>query len=168
MSHENGKGIYVASNLLQYKRVRHTNNVLRDHGVEITYDWTPHAEELFASDAPDNRPEEELCEIGLNEVRGVAQAQFLLVLLPGGRGTHFELGQAYQKFSDELTVQFRQEGWEDYRNCAFETLPICVVMGQDDAPFRTSFHYLHDIYRVQTDDEGIDRALTYFDIERKT
>lgn len=57
-------------------------DALRGHGHEITLDWT--------SGMPEEDPE----KIGILEVDAVLEADFVCVLLPGGRGTHVELGVA--------------------------------------------------------------------------
>ena len=59
------------------KRFKHT----------ISYDWTLHGSVKSVSVA-------RLREVAIFEMRGILEADFVIVLLPGGKGTHFELGFA--------------------------------------------------------------------------
>lgn len=67
------------------------HNRLRDlleaDGHHITYDWTHHG-------AVYGRGVDGIREVAKDEARGVVEADVVFVLLPGGRGTHVELGIA--------------------------------------------------------------------------
>ena len=56
-------------------------------GHEISYDWTLHGSVKSVS-------KERLREVAELELVGVSEADFVIVLLPGGNGTHLELGFA--------------------------------------------------------------------------
>lgn len=78
---------YIATYLERHAE----HNLVRDRlvaaGHEITYDWTSHGSVKECS-------EERLTEVAEAELRGVTEADFVVVLLPGGRGTHAEIGAA--------------------------------------------------------------------------
>lgn len=76
---------YIASGLQNKESVQYIAKSLVNEGFTHTYDWTKN-----------NRAStvEELCSVGEQEREGVAEASFLIVLLPGGKGTHVELGMA--------------------------------------------------------------------------
>ncbi len=65
------------------------HNLVRDQlnqwGHVITNDWTTHGNVRNSSLA-------RLREVAVAMVQGVVEADFVLVLLPGGKGTHTELG----------------------------------------------------------------------------
>ncbi len=65
------------------------HNLVRDGlkqlGHEITYDWTNHGSVRETS-------LERLREVALAELQGISEADFVIVLLPGGKGTHTEFG----------------------------------------------------------------------------
>jgi hypothetical protein len=82
--------VYVASSLHNYIRVRQIQQTFRDHGHEITYDWTPHGETLGVT-APTN---EELGQIGLAEEEGVLNCDLLFMVHPARNGSHVEFGIA--------------------------------------------------------------------------
>ncbi|MHC0039574.1 nucleoside 2-deoxyribosyltransferase [Pseudoneobacillus sp. C159] len=76
---------YIASGLLNREIVQYIAGQLKARGFTHTYDWTQNerADTL-----------EKLKMIGEQERIGVLEADFLVVLLPGGKGTHVELGMA--------------------------------------------------------------------------
>jgi len=78
---------YIASKLenhAAHNRLRDTLNAL---GHEITYDWTHHGP-VYSHGL------ERVREVAEHETNGVLTADFVVVLWPGGRGTHVELGMA--------------------------------------------------------------------------
>ena len=77
---------------------------------EITYDWTQHGS--VQDDGP-----ERIAEVAAAESRGVYLADAVIVLLPGGRGTHAELGMAYA-LGKRIFIHGPRAG-EDGRECAF-------------------------------------------------
>ncbi len=78
---------YIATRLERHA----DHNTVRDHlaalGHEITYDWTVHGP-VWRSGV------ERIREVAALELQGVVDADVVVVLLPGGRGTHAELGMA--------------------------------------------------------------------------
>ena len=66
---------------------RSVRDALALQGHEISYDWTLHGSVKSTS-------KERLQEVATLELEGVAKADFVVVLLPGGMGTHLELGFA--------------------------------------------------------------------------
>ncbi|MFC4323071.1 group-specific protein [Litchfieldia salsa] len=79
------KKFYVASSFKNIEAVRYVTNELINRGYIHTYDWTKH--ERASSN-------EELKEIGKLETIAVTQADFIIVLLPAGKGSHIEFGIA--------------------------------------------------------------------------
>lgn len=79
---------YIATTLTN----THQHNAIRDylvnhHNIQLTYDWTPHGP--VWSDG-----ERRVREVSILEAEGVERADIVVVALPGGRGTHAELGMA--------------------------------------------------------------------------
>jgi nucleoside 2-deoxyribosyltransferase len=81
---------YVASSFRNRDAVNQVANHLKKRGHIQTYDWTKNAkakeEQTFTFD--------DLKDIGQKEKNAVIEADFVVVLLPGGKGTHIELGIA--------------------------------------------------------------------------
>lgn len=78
---------YIASKLENAENVKKLADVLKAHGWVHTYDWTKHG-------SVQKEGEERIKQVAENEINGVANADVVIVLLPGGRGTHAELGAA--------------------------------------------------------------------------
>ena len=76
--------IYVATGFEFRERVHSFIQLCRDHGVDVeqTYDWTTGT---FQDDP---------LEVAEGEFDGVVAADAFVALLPGGLGTHSELGMA--------------------------------------------------------------------------
>lgn len=76
---------YTASSFKNIESVRNINQELQRIGCIHTYDWTQ-------NDRASSR--EELERIGREEKRAVMESDFIIVLLPAGKGSHIELGIA--------------------------------------------------------------------------
>jgi len=115
---------YIATSLSRIA----DHNALRDRlrvefGVELTYDWTTHGSMQAQPDR--------WSEVALAELNGVVLADFVVVLLPGGRGTHVELGAA---LASGTPVILQASGSEVLAaggyNCIFYSHPgVEVVLG---------------------------------------
>src|ERR1700688_2278313 len=80
------KRFYLATRKDRSEQAARLLQALKSQGWERTYSWT--AEEEEKGDA------KQYSEIALNELKGVEDADVLIVLLPGGYGTHVEIGAA--------------------------------------------------------------------------
>jgi len=82
--------VYIATSIESVQLYRLLRALLLEHEIHVTYDWTTHGRIDNAS---------QLAEAGRREKQGVLDADVVVVLLPGGFGTHVELGLAlaYEK-----------------------------------------------------------------------
>jgi hypothetical protein len=78
---------YIATRLENHAQHNDVRDRLIAMGHELTYDWTKHGP-VWRSGC------EVIRETAIAERQGVQDADFVVVLLPGGRGTHVELGMA--------------------------------------------------------------------------
>ena len=78
---------YIASGLENAEQVKRVKAKLDAAGWEHTYDWTVHG-------SVQKEGAERIAKVAAAEAEGVAAAEVVIVLLPGGRGTHTELGMA--------------------------------------------------------------------------
>jgi nucleoside 2-deoxyribosyltransferase len=76
---------YVASSFRNLQTVRHVSEKLINRGFQLTYDWTRNEGVSTI---------EQLGEIGRQEIQAVTEADFVIVILPAGKGSHVELGIA--------------------------------------------------------------------------
>lgn len=78
---------YIATSLSRATAHQTVRDALKTCGHEISYDWTLHGSVKSVS-------KERLREVAALELDGISKAEFVVVLLPGGNGTHLELGFA--------------------------------------------------------------------------
>lgn len=76
---------YVASSLKNKDQVRSVASELKNVGWHHTYDWTQNGRANTL---------DVLGRIGKLEKEAIADSDVVLILLPGGNGTHIELGLA--------------------------------------------------------------------------
>ncbi|WP_282941067.1 group-specific protein [Paenibacillus sp. RC67] len=77
---------YVASSFRNVDIVRYVANQLINKGFIQTLDWTRYEAEISTI--------EQLKEIAQCEKNAVYEADFIIVILPAGKGSHIELGMA--------------------------------------------------------------------------
>lgn len=76
---------YIASSFTNIEKVREVSSLLKNKGFIQTYDWTQNERAVTLED---------LKEIGEKERIAVLEADFIIVLLPAGKGSHIEFGLA--------------------------------------------------------------------------
>lgn len=78
---------YIATSIKRAKEHNLIRDALNEFGHKITYDWTIHG-------SVKNTSLKRLKEVGEDMIDAIKYADFIVVLLPGGKGTHTELGAA--------------------------------------------------------------------------
>lgn len=86
---------YIATGLERAEEQRALARELEALGLSNAYDWTAHGS--VQSEGP-----ERIREVAIAELEGVCSADLFVALLPGGRGTHTELGIAIQSSLDRV------------------------------------------------------------------
>jgi len=79
------KKFYVASSFKNIDTVKYVCNCLINRGYFHTYDWTQNNRAATLED---------LRVIGQYEKESVLESDFVIVILPAGKGSHIELGLA--------------------------------------------------------------------------
>lgn len=115
---------YIATKLENHA----SHNMLRDRlklfGHELTYDWTVHGPVYTEG-------RERLADVSMLETAGITDADVVIVLWPGGRGTHVELGIAIATGKRIIFVS--------------------DVLGHHDAtPITCAFYWHHLVTRVHS------------------
>ena len=132
--------VYVASGLSNWKRARSICDKIKSLGAEITYDWSQWGEDIFGEGTeinPDGiKPEDKLADIAIAEAKGVEDADVVLAVMPGGRGSHFEIALAWHART-----------------------PVVILTDGEQAQRPTSFHLLPRIERINNEQEAIDRTI---------
>lgn len=109
---------YVASGLENFAAVREVSAELKALGHQQTYDWTEHCDVR-------DQGGERMRQVAGREVSAVLEADLVIALLPGGRGTHTEIGLAVARaaLTDKGQVWlWSQDGshfMPDERTCTF-------------------------------------------------
>lgn len=122
------------------------HNLVRDDlkklGHEITYDWTTHGSVRQTSKA-------RLEEIASLEFQGILGSHFVLVLLPGGKGTHVEIGlsiaskkKVFLHSEDPMMFELGPQ------ICAFYHHPDVVRFSCPIAELVKNFHPLLEEYSI--------------------
>lgn len=115
--------IYIASRLTNIDNVRLLRDELIKREHEITYDWTEHGSLQHSP--------EQWKEVATKELQGVLDADVVIVIMPGGRGTHVELGAALAIKQDgahdkDIIMQGSQQQCRDGASydCIFHSHPL--------------------------------------------
>jgi len=138
--------IYVASSLQNWKNAREWMQFFAQNDIDITFDWTTQAEKMFNEQGVQRdyeQTQEELRYIANKEYSGVNSAEYFLLVLPGGRGSHWEYGSFYQK-------------------CSHMTSKPIIIYNRDTHERPLSFHYCDGV-QILTDESDVkSRILKYF------
>jgi len=117
------RSFYVATGLERAEEAKALSIELEALGFTQTYDWAAHGS--VQAQGP-----EKIREVAVAEVDGVQAADLFVALLPGGRGTHTELGVA---LAAALSSGFAH----------YEKKMLMIVGPTEDASGRTCAFYLH-------------------------
>lgn len=118
------KSFYIATALERGEEAKALSAELRTFGLGPTYEWWTHG-------SVQDQGAEKIREVAISETSGVQQADLFVALLPGGRGTHTEIGIALCDSLERAGSPSRGE----------KTL---VLIGPtEDASGRTCAFYLH-------------------------
>jgi hypothetical protein len=113
---------YIATTLTNAARARQVADQLEALGHTITYPWWTHGAVGHAGEA-------RLAEVAVAELEGVRLADAVIVLLPGGRGTHLEMGGALVAGKPVLLWSEDDAGFPlDDTTCSFYWHPLVFKM----------------------------------------
>ncbi|WP_422122846.1 group-specific protein [Planococcus sp. X10-3] len=108
------KKFYIASSFANKENVRYAAKSLIENGLIQTFDWTAN---LRASTI------DELQIYGELERRAVLEADFLVVILPAGKGSHIEMGIAIGQRKKVYLLSETAESFEFDGTSTFYHLP---------------------------------------------
>ena len=117
---------YVASGLENAAEARRIAETLAARGWTLTYAWWTHG-------SVQAEGESRIREVAINEMDGVCRADYVLVMLPGGRGTHTEMGAAIALGKGVVLLATPEQLCDaSGRECAFYRHPL-VAIESDEA-----------------------------------
>lgn len=112
---------YIASSLENAEQVQRLARVLNSWGWTQTHDWAQHG-------SVQAQGREKIRDTAERELDGVREADIVIIMLPGGRGTHVELGTALALNKRIILYAESQEKLEQTnRICSFYTLTDIVI-----------------------------------------
>ena len=116
---------YIATGLERAADHNLVRDALAKWDVECSYDWTAHGA-VFSHGL------ERLREVADLEARGVRDANVVVVLLPGGRGTHAELGMAIALGKPVIlhSMNPKSDFGAEETTCAFYHHPKCTQLSK--------------------------------------
>ena len=103
---------YIATRLERAADHNYVRDRLVSFGHEITYDWTIHGP-VWRSGV------DRIREVAAAEMQGVMTADVVVTLLPGGRGTHAELGMGLALRKQIVLHGTEQDFGATPETCAF-------------------------------------------------
>jgi hypothetical protein len=113
---------YIATGLENTLKYDEVQQRLYNIGVDVTYNWTTHG--AVWQEWP-----ERIREVAVKESEGVQKADFVVVILPGGRGTHTELGMAISSHLPVLLLHENESNsplFTGEATCTFYHHPLCM------------------------------------------
>ncbi len=129
---------YIASGLENRERVKTVADKLTALGHTLSYDWTEHGDVR-------DKGLDVLTGIATSEAFAVIDSDCVLILLPGGKGTHTELGLALASRANKRILLWSETGMEfhsDKNTCAFYHHPSVQQMV---FPFEDLLSYLQGL-----------------------
>ena len=117
--------VYIATALTNAAEHNRLRDALAARAIGLTYDWTAHGS--VWREGPDR-----IRQVAAAEAAGVVGADVVVVLLPGGRGTHAELGIAIGAGVPVLLIPQGRGDYEGEGACAFYSHPGVTIAGSRD------------------------------------
>ncbi len=106
---------YIGSGMKNCELVNDYAKVLNDNGWEQTYNWVKNISDDISRD--------NMIKYASLESQGVADADVVIMLLPGGRGAHIELGMALALNKKIFLCSTTEEEFSIENTVAFYELP---------------------------------------------
>ena len=104
--------VYIATSLDNAAAHNALRDALEPLGISVSYDWTAHGSVSGQGAA-------RLEQVAIAELRGIAEADLVVVLLPGRRGTHVEIGAALGRGVPLLLLDTTGDVFDADKQCAF-------------------------------------------------
>ena len=115
---------YIASGFTNKDDVRYVSEKLKRKGYIHTYDWTKNVRASTTED---------LKKIGLLEKNAILESDFIVILLPAGKGSHIELGIALGQGKKIYLYSPNEEVKDFEKTTTFYHLPeVEIIIGNID------------------------------------
>lgn len=111
---------YVGSGMKNCELVNYYAKLLKESGWEQTYDWVKNVSDDVSKD--------DMIKYASLESQGIVDADVVIVLLPGGRGAHIELGMAMVLNKKIFLCSTTEEEFSIENTVAFYELPKIIQL----------------------------------------
>lgn len=111
---------YVGSGMKNCELVNYYAKLLKESGWEQTYDWVKNVSDDVSKD--------DMIKYASLESQGIVDADVVIVLLPGGRGAHIELGMAMALNKKIFLCSTTEEEFSIENTVAFYELPRIIQL----------------------------------------
>lgn len=116
---------YIGSGLKNYKLVNYYAKILKENGLEETYNWVKNIKNDITK--------KNLEKYAKEETQAIVNSDIIIILLPAGRGTHVELGMALALNKKIFLCSETNEEFNIKNTVAFYELPnIIKLVGTAD------------------------------------
>lgn len=116
---------YIGSGLKNYKLVNYYAKILKENGLEETYNWVKNIKNDITK--------KDLEKYAKEETQAIVNSDIIIILLPAGRGTHVELGMALTINKKIFLCSETNEEFNIKNTVAFYELPnIIKLVGTPD------------------------------------
>ncbi len=116
---------YIGSGLKNYKLVNYYAKILKENGLEETYNWVKNIKNDITK--------KNLEKYAKEETQAIVNSDIIIILLPAGRGTHVELGMALALNKKIFLCSETNEEFNIKNTVAFYELPnIIKLVGTPD------------------------------------
>lgn len=106
---------YIGSGMKNCELVNSYAEILKENGWEQTYDWVKNVHNEGSV--------KELTEYAQLEQQGILDSEVFILVLPGGRGAHIELGMALALHKKIFLCSHMEEAFRLENTVAFYGLP---------------------------------------------
>lgn len=125
---------YIGSGLKNYKLVNYYAKILKENGLEETYNWVKNIKNDITKKDLEKYAEE--------ETQAIVNSDIIIILLPAGRGTHVELGMALALNKKIFLCSKTNEEFNIKNTVAFYELPnIIKLVGTPDENIKKIINY---------------------------
>ncbi len=111
---------YVGSGMKNCELVNYYAKLLKENGWEQTHDWVKNISDDISKD--------DMIKYASLESQGVVDADVVIMLLPGGRGAHIELGMAMALNKKIFLCSTTEEEFSIENTVAFYELPKIIQL----------------------------------------
>lgn len=111
---------YVGSGMKNCGLVNYYAKLLKENGWEQTYDWV--------KNISDDISREDMIKYASLESQGIVESDVVIILLPGGRGAHIELGMAMALNKKIFLCSTTEEEFSIENTVAFYELPKIIQL----------------------------------------